>query len=275
METTEKIVEAYVRYVKHWATIPNIRCEGQFEIDLLAIDPVTLARYHIETSVSGSQVYSKLTGKVFDPALLKVRVQKPKMRRTLGYFIAHKFGTPAVIDKLVEYGFKQGSHKKVVVTWDWTPDAKAAADAAGIELWDFRQIMREIARSIINKRSYFTDDTLRTIHLFQRALADGEVDPDDMPKPKMQKLPAARRISTGDTAPTPFWVYRNWIHQRARLHSATCNYCNNGFGTHGSTNNLTGEWRSFPSEATAREYLTSTKYDDAKLCGTCIGRDQQ
>lgn len=175
METTEKIVEAYVRYVKRWATIPNIRCDGQLEIDLLAIDPLTLKRYHIETSVSGSQVYSKLTGKDFDPALLKVRVQKPKMRRTLGYFIEHKFGTRAVIDKLAEYGFEgDDSHTKIVVTWDWTPDAKTAADAAGIELWDFRDIMRQIARSLSNKRSYFTDDTLRTIHLFTRALADAE-----------------------------------------------------------------------------------------------------
>jgi hypothetical protein len=178
METTEKVVEAYVRYVKHWATIPNIRCDGQFEIDLLAIDPVTLDRYHIETSVSGSQVYSKLTEKDFDPALLKVRVQKPKMRRTVGYFIAHKFGTPAIVQKLAEYGFREGSYKKVVVTWDWTPDAKAAADAEGIELWDFRKLMRDIAKSIRDTRSYFTDDTLRTINLFARALVDAEADPD-------------------------------------------------------------------------------------------------
>ena len=68
METTEKIVEAYVRYVKGWATIPNVRCDGQYEIDLLAIDPVSLARYHIETSVSGSQAYSRLTAKAFWPA---------------------------------------------------------------------------------------------------------------------------------------------------------------------------------------------------------------
>ena len=38
METTERIVEAYVRYVKGWATIPNIKCERNREIDLLAID---------------------------------------------------------------------------------------------------------------------------------------------------------------------------------------------------------------------------------------------
>lgn len=51
METTEKIIEAYVRYVLRWATIPNIRCDGQYEIDLLAIDPITLGRYHIESRV--------------------------------------------------------------------------------------------------------------------------------------------------------------------------------------------------------------------------------
>jgi hypothetical protein len=28
METTAKIVEAYVRYMKRWATIPNIRCDA-------------------------------------------------------------------------------------------------------------------------------------------------------------------------------------------------------------------------------------------------------
>ena len=29
MDTGERIVEAYVRYVKGWATTPDIRCEGQ------------------------------------------------------------------------------------------------------------------------------------------------------------------------------------------------------------------------------------------------------
>ena len=274
METTEKIVEAYVRYVKRWATIPNIRCDGQFEIDLLAIDPVTLARYHIETSVSGSQVFSKLTAKQFDPALLKVPVQKPTMRRTLGYFIANKFGTPAVINKLAEYGFKQGSHKKVVVTWDWTPDAKTAADAAEIELWDFRQIMREIAQSIRNTRSYFTDDTLRTINLFARALADADADPEITPTPKIAKPKAARQQSPGEKTSAPFWVYRNWIHQRARLHRATCSHCNNGVGTQNSPNSVTGEWRPFPTEAAAKAFLASTKYDDAKLCSVCMGAEK-
>jgi hypothetical protein len=173
METTEKIVEAYVRYVKRWATIPNIRCDGQFEIDLLAIDPVTLARYHIETGVSVSQVFSKLTAEKFDQALLKERVHVARMRRTLGYFIEHKFGPKPVTDKLKEYGFKK--YTKVVVTWDATPEARAAAAKAKIEVWDFRDIMRKIDETIRGKRSYFTDDTLRTIGLFARATS--AVDP--------------------------------------------------------------------------------------------------
>ena len=54
METTEKIIECYVRYVLRWATIPNIKCDGQYEIDLIAIDPVNFERYHIESGVSAS-----------------------------------------------------------------------------------------------------------------------------------------------------------------------------------------------------------------------------
>jgi hypothetical protein len=33
METTEKIVEACVRCVNNWITIPNIKCEKQREIE--------------------------------------------------------------------------------------------------------------------------------------------------------------------------------------------------------------------------------------------------
>ena len=176
METTEKIVEAYVRYVKRWATIPNIRCDGQYEIDLLAIDPVSLGRYHIETGVSVSQVFSKLTAEKFDPVLLKERVHVARMRRTLGYFIEHKFGPKPVTDKLKEYGFKK--YTRVVVTWDSTPEAKAAAAKAGIEIWDFQDIMRKIDETIRGKRSYFTDDTLRTIGLFARATRGVEPAPE-------------------------------------------------------------------------------------------------
>lgn len=170
METTEKIVEAYIRHVKRWATISNVRCEGQFEIDLLAINPKTLDRYHIETSVSGSQNFSKLTANAFDAALLKERVHKPKMRRTIGFFIHNKFEPEAIKNRLLEYGFQPGNYSRVIVTWGWTDEAKAAAHKDAIHLWDFREIMSEIADAIRDKRTYFADDTLRTINLFVRGL---------------------------------------------------------------------------------------------------------
>jgi hypothetical protein len=169
METTERIVEAYVRHLKRWATIPNIRCDGQYEIDLLAIDPVSGARFHIETSVSGSQAFSKLTAKEFSVERLKVRVQQASQRRTLGFFVDRKFRVPEVTRRLADYGFAEGNHRKIIVTWGWTDDAKIAADRADVELWDFRKILKDIASSLKNNRSYFTDDTLRTISLFIRA----------------------------------------------------------------------------------------------------------
>jgi len=120
METTEKIVEAYCRYHKGWATIPNIKCSGQYEIDLLAIDLVALKRYHVETGVSISASYSKLTAKPFSAEDLKVRVKTAGQRRTVGYFSERKFGAPQVLKKLEEYGFKKGRYSRVIVTWGWT-----------------------------------------------------------------------------------------------------------------------------------------------------------
>lgn len=113
METTEKIVEAYARCVRNCATIPNIRCKGsQREIDLLAIDPLGGHRYHVETSISTSNAFSRLTAKPFDPISLKVRVKKATMRRTVGYFI-DKFSHPAVIERLRDFGFEPGSRCNV------------------------------------------------------------------------------------------------------------------------------------------------------------------
>ncbi|HEV2161440.1 MAG TPA: hypothetical protein VGR52_04285 [Stellaceae bacterium] len=272
METTEKIVEAYVRHVKGWATIANVRCDKQFEIDLLAIDPKTLSRYHIETSVSGSQAYAKLTAKNFDAALLKVRVQKPKMRRTIGYFIQNKFGPTEIVSKLRSYGFTPGDYEKVIVTWGWTPEAKQAADSAGIKLWDFRDIMRQIAHSIHDKRSYFSDDTLRTINLFVRALDDVEFadDGDDILISKNLTRNVHQNRSSENPLAAPFWVYRNWIHQRARLHRSSCSYCKDGKGAQGTKATTTGDWKPFPNEAEAKAFLVGTRYGDARPCGVCM-----
>ncbi len=170
METTEKIVEAYVRYVKGWATIPNIKCKGQYEIDLLAIDPVSLDRYHIESGVSISKTHSKLTAKPYSESELKKRVEAPKQRRTVGYFAQRKFGAESVVNTLKKYGFLPGEYSKVIVTWGWEDDVPIVAEELKIELWNFKEIIKEIADTFHKERTYFTDDTLRTLQLFSRAV---------------------------------------------------------------------------------------------------------
>jgi hypothetical protein len=170
METTERIVEAYVRYIKGWATIPNIRCEGQLEIDLLAINLLTLERYHIEIGVSISGTHSKLTDKPFSQENLKKRVEAASQRRTIGYFIERKFGAKSVQETLEGYGFQQGKYGKVIVTWGWTKEAKDRAKAENIELWNFPHLLREIVEKFKDKRIYFTDDTLRTLHLYSHTM---------------------------------------------------------------------------------------------------------
>lgn len=170
-ETMEKIVQAYVRYVKGWATIPNIKCEGQYEIDLLAIDPLDGNRYHIESGVSISGGFSNLTGDNFSIDMLRQRTKQASQRRTVGYFRDRKFTSPGVLAKLAEYGFISGNYERVIVSWGWTDAAKKQADQAGIKLWDFRSIMLEIAKNA-EGRTYFTDDTLRTLQLLVKSMQE-------------------------------------------------------------------------------------------------------
>lgn len=172
METTEKIVESYCRYIKQWFTIPNIRCKGQYEIDLLAVDttdPSGIRRYHIECGVSISGSYSKLTDKPFSTDDLKIRVKQAGQRRTIGYFIERKFNLPQVQEELDKYGFETGNYERVIVTWGATKEAIAQAKNHGVAVWDFRDLLGEIATAHKAQKTYFTDDTARTIQLFAMA----------------------------------------------------------------------------------------------------------
>jgi len=172
METTERIVEAYVRYLKGWFTIPNIKCKGQLEIDLLAIDVAAHGgdrRYHIESGVSISGGFSRLTNRPFSTDELKVRGKQASQRRTLGYFTERKFGDAGVVEKLKLFGFLAGNYRKVVVSWGWDDDVPPAAALADVELWDFREILKEIAQRSQSDPTYFTDDTMRTLQLMAMA----------------------------------------------------------------------------------------------------------
>ncbi len=82
-----------------------------------------------------------------------------------------KFDLPQVKEELGKYGFVDGNYSKVIVTWGWQLEAKEVADKEGIHLWDFRDLVRQIADACRENRIYFTDDTARIIQLFARAVA--------------------------------------------------------------------------------------------------------
>jgi len=171
METTEKIVEAYCRYIKHFFTISNVKIKNN-EIDILAVDTskkTKTTKYHIEVSVSISAGFSNLTANEFTEESHKDRNKKALQRRTIGFFIEKKFNKKEHIDKLNEFGFRKGEYKKVIVSWGWTEDAKKIADKNKIELWDFRDIISEIGEFFRDDKTYFKDDTLRTLQLYIRA----------------------------------------------------------------------------------------------------------
>jgi len=263
METTEKVVEAYVRYVRHWATIPNIRCAGQYEIDLIAIDPTGDDRYHIETSVSGSQAFAKLTAKPFDPEDLKQRVKISGSRRTLGYFTERKFAAPEVVERLRDYGFAPGNYSKVIVTWGWTDDAAILAKEQGVELWDFRTLMQEIAETIRHQRSYFTDDTLRTLNLFVRAVGEAAT-----PR-RGTNVGDADTLDARTDDEAPYWVYQNRIRGRARLHRRGCRHVAKAARDHGLATSEVDGWTPFDERDRAEAFVQSLGYGDAGQCADC------
>ena len=267
METTEKIVEAYVRYVKGWATIPNLKCASQKEIDLFAIDPVTDERWHIETSVSISSGFSALTNDPYEPGEHKVRVKQAGARRKLGFFLAEKFEPAAVTEKLCGFGCKEGAIRRAIVTWDWKQGVEEAAAEHGIQLWSLPRLMGEIANLGREGRGYFGDDTLRTITLFVKGT--------DAERKRLAQSTAAiprppHKISPLPGAANRFYVYENWTNKRARLHRGDCSYCNDGKGTQGTDSVTNGQWFGpYSTREAAAERMASVVQSDKAQCAMC------
>jgi hypothetical protein len=52
MEPEVHIIEKYFQEIKHCFTMTNIKCRGNKEIDLLAINPKTQERFHVEIRIA-------------------------------------------------------------------------------------------------------------------------------------------------------------------------------------------------------------------------------
>lgn len=160
MEPEVHIVERYMQLVKKCFTMTNVMLGGGKEIDLLAYNPLTKERYHIEVRVT--------TGRGFRLRMVDTQTKKGyKHRRGLDTLNEIKFTPPTVVDAIKEI-FGTSDYKRVLVVWDVQDSevieqAKAVYD---IEVWKLSDVMSEMMKEIGTKS--YRDDVLRTVQLISK-----------------------------------------------------------------------------------------------------------
>jgi hypothetical protein len=155
LEPEVHIVDRYMQLVKKCFTMTNVVLEGGKEIDILAYNPLTLEKYHIEVRVA--------TGKGFRLRMVDTQTKKGfKHRRGLDTLNESKFVHSIVTDTTKQI-FGSSKYRKVLVVWDVenaevVTKAKALYD---IEVWKIPDILNEMKKEL--KTQPFRDDVLRTM----------------------------------------------------------------------------------------------------------------
>lgn len=175
MEASEKVVESYFRYVRRYLTIPNLRCGGQKEIDLIGIKESDgkVQRVHVEVSVTTSGAFKKINAQPYSESNKKTRSGSASERVKIGYFLESKFNDTNVLSTLRDYGFKDGNYEKIIVAWDWDQAVEPIAHKNGITLLRFKDVLKEMLDVFGKKEDYFTDDTVRLLQLLKKSAVYG------------------------------------------------------------------------------------------------------
>jgi hypothetical protein len=157
LEPEVHIVERYMQLVKKCFTMTNVMLEGGKEIDLLAVNPISGTKYHIEVRVA--------IGKGFRLRLIDTQTKNGrKHRRGMDTLNEIKFSHPTVVKAVTEI-FGSSQYKKVLVVWDVEEESviEQAKSLYDIEVWKMSAIMSELIRGVETKA--YRDDVLRTIQL--------------------------------------------------------------------------------------------------------------
>lgn len=156
------MIEKYFHEVLRCFTMTNIRLKGGKEIDLLAVNPRTGEKWHVEARVSTT---------------FKLRVESTKTKNGrshkdgLDYFYEEKFNHPTV-KEAVKKIFGSGDYKKVIVVWGVKENKVfAKAKNLGIEIWLIADLIKELKEQIEKGQIKGSrDDILRTIELVIKGL---------------------------------------------------------------------------------------------------------
>jgi len=160
LEPEVHIVDRYMQLVRKCFTMTNIMLEGGKEIDLLAFNPITKEKFHIEVRVA--------TGRGFRLRLVDTQTKSGrKHRRGLDTLNDIKFAHPTVVNAVKEI-FGGGEYRKVLVAWEVEDKSviEKAKKLYDIDIWKMSEILTELIREV--KTKAYRDDVLRTIQLISQ-----------------------------------------------------------------------------------------------------------
>ena len=161
LEPEVHIVDRYLQLVKKCFTMTNVMLEGGKEIDLLAVNPISGTKYHIEVRVA--------IGKGFRLRLVDTQTKNGrKHRRGMDTLNEIKFSHATVVKAVTEI-FGTSHYRKVLVVWDVEEKnvIEQAKSLYDIEVWKMSDIMNELIQEV--KTKAYRDDVLRTIQLISRS----------------------------------------------------------------------------------------------------------
>jgi hypothetical protein len=165
LEPEVHIVDRYMQLVKKCFTMTNVMLEGGKEIDLLAVNPISGEKCHVEVRVA--------IGGGFRLRMIDTQTKNGrKHRRGIDTLDKIKFSHPTVV-KAVKEIFDSSEYKKVLVVWDVEDESvieKAKERPYVIEVWRMLDILRELVREVETKA--YRDDVLRTIQLISSRVID-------------------------------------------------------------------------------------------------------
>jgi hypothetical protein len=156
LEPEVHIIDRYMQLVKKCFTMTNIMLEGGKEIDLLAVNPISGEKYHIEV---------RIATRGFRLRLIDTQTKKgQKHRRGLDTLNEIKFAHPTVSSAVKEI-FGGVEYKRILVVWAAEEDnvIEKANSVYGIEIWKMSGIIDELMGEV--KSRPHRDDILRTLQL--------------------------------------------------------------------------------------------------------------
>jgi hypothetical protein len=164
LEPEVHIVERYLQLVKKCFTMTNVMLEGGKEIDLLAVNPISAEKYHIEVRVA--------TGRGFRLRLVDTQTNSGrKHRRGMDTLNEIKF-SHSTVAKAIREIFGSSEYRKVLVVWDVEEESvlEQAKSLYDIEVWKMSDLMDELIQEV--KTKAYRDDVLRTLQLISCGVGD-------------------------------------------------------------------------------------------------------